>query len=74
MLKYIIGTLLLAYAAAGDPSQGGSLEDLIHEIFTPPPDLSNKGNNNNNFIPPGVVGPLPTQQPQIEVNVGATFI
>lgn len=72
MIKYIFGIALIAYATAGVPPAGGSLEDLIHDIFTPPPDLSNKGTDNLHNQP-GVIGPIPPQQPVIEVNVRATF-
>lgn len=54
MIKYILVTVLVALASANNPPVGGSLEDLIHEIFTPPPDLGNKGNNGINQ--PGVIG------------------
>lgn len=78
MIKYILGTILIAVASANVPPMGGSLEDLIHEIFTPPPDLINKGNNNG-YNQPGVIGqpgpiqpsPVQPQQPPIEVNVRA---
>lgn len=70
MIIYILGTVFIAYASAGAPPVGGSLEDLIHEIFTPPPDLNNKGNNNP-YNEPGVIGPVQPQQPQIEINVSA---
>lgn len=78
MIKYVLGTVLIALASANVPPSGGSLEDLIHEIFTPPPDLSNKGNVNQ----PGVIGqpypiqpvnPINPQQPPIDLNVSAYF-
>ncbi len=87
MIKYILATIFIALASANNPPQGGSLEDLIHEIFTPPPDLINKGNNN--VYQPGVIGQpgaigqpnipnipgdpghIPPQQPPIEANVSA---
>lgn len=83
MIKYILGVICIALVAANDPPQGGSLEDLIHDIFTPPPDLT-KGTNNG-YNQPGVIGqpgaigqpapgpvqpgPVKPQQPPIEVNV-----
>lgn len=79
MMKYVVGTIFIAFVAANNPPMGGSLEDLIHEIFTPPPDLSNKGSANVNQ--PGVIGQpghvgqpgdpghIPPQQPPIEANV-----
>lgn len=77
MIKYVLGTVLIALASANVPPVGGSLEDLIHEIFTPPPDLSNKGNVNQ----PGVIGqpgpiqpgPINPQQPPIDVNVSCAY-
>ncbi|KAG4068616.1 hypothetical protein HA402_004957 [Bradysia odoriphaga] len=82
MIKYLLGAFLIALASADNPPIGGSLEDLIHDIFTPPPDLS-KGNNNG--YQPGVIGQpggigqpgigqpgdpghIPPQQPPIEAN------
>lgn len=79
MLKYFLGTIFLAIVSANNPPAGGSLEDLIHEIFTPPPDLSSKGNNNGINQPgvigqPGPVGPgVSPQQPPIEANVKVYF-
>lgn len=84
MIKYILGTIFIALAcvlftSANVPPAGGSLEDLIHEIFTPPPDLSSKGNTNPHNQPgvigqPGPVqpGPVP-QQPPIQVNVSVSL-
>lgn len=85
MIKFILGTICIAVVSANNPPSGGSLEDLIHDIFTPPPDLS-KGNDNG-YNQPGVIGqpgaigqpgpvqtgPVKPQQPPIEVNVSDAY-
>lgn len=80
MIKYFLGAFIIVLASADNPPSGGSLEDLISNIFTPPPDL-NKGNNNNDGYQPGVIGQpgpigqpgdpghIPPSQPPIEANV-----
>lgn len=80
MQKFVLLTICIALASADVPPMGGSLEDLIHEIFTPPPDLGSKGNTDG--YQPGVIGqpgPIgensgnpghsPPSQPPVEANV-----
>lgn len=66
MLPIVVSFLFLILTAhCQPPLQGGNLEDLIHEIFTPPPDQDPgrqqtqqpppHGNNNGHHIDSGVI-------------------